>query len=99
MSKYDDQRQIFHFDAKKAQANLKKHGVSFAEAMTVFDDPLASTLPDDQHSIEEERFITVGRSTRQRILFVVYTDTISGIRLIGARTATAAEIDQYEEVS
>ena len=92
-------RQIFEFDHAKAKSNLAKHKVSFSEAMTVFDDRLASTLPDDQHSIEEERFITVGRSTRQRILFVVYTDTISGIRLIGARTATAAEIDQYEEVS
>ena len=92
-------RQIFEFDPNKAQSNLKKHGVSFAEAITVFDDPLASTLPDDQHSIEEDRYITVGSSSRHRILFVVYTDTISGIRLIGARTATAAETRQYEEVS
>ena len=92
-------RQIFEFDPNKAQSNLKKHGISFAEAMTVFDDPLASTLPDDQHSIEEDRFITVGLSSRHRVLFVVYTDTISGIRLIGARTATAAETRQYEEVS
>ena len=92
-------RQIFEFDPVKAASNLKKHGVSFAEAMTIFDDPLASTLPDDQHSDEENRFITVGLSSKHRILFVVYTDTISGIRLIGARPATAAEITQYEEVS
>ena len=92
-------RQIFEFDPAKAAANLKKHGVSFGEAMTVFDDPLASTLPDDQHSEDENRFITVGESSRHRILFVVYTDSISGIRLIGARTASAAEIKQYEEVS
>ena len=65
--------------------------------MTVFDDPLSSTLPDDTHSEDEIRFITVGRSSRQRILFVVYTESISGTRLIGARTATAAEIRQYEE--
>ena len=87
----------FEFNPAKAASNRKKHGVSFAEAMTVFDDPLSSTLPDDPHSIDETRLITVGRSSRQRILFVVYTETISGTRLIGARPASAAEIDQYEE--
>ena len=87
----------FEYDARKAANNLSKHGVSFTEAMTVFDDPLSSTLPDDTHSEDEIRCITVGRSSRQRILFVVYTETISGIRLIGARPATAAEIRQYEE--
>jgi uncharacterized DUF497 family protein len=89
----------FEYDPRKAAINLKKHGVSFPEAMTVFDDPLASTLPDDQHSDEELRWISVGKSSHQRILFVVYTETNSGIRLIGARAATAAEIRQYEEVS
>jgi len=89
----------FEYDPRKAASNLKKHGVSFPEAMTVFDDPLSSTLPDDQHSTDESRWITVGKSSRQRILFVVYTETISGTRLIGARDATAAEIRQYEEVS
>jgi hypothetical protein len=92
-------RLIFEFDRTKAASNLTKHGVSFAEAMTVFGDPLASTLTDDQHSTDESRFITVGMSSRQRILFVVYTETVSSIRLIGARPATAAEIKQYEEVS
>lgn len=90
-------RLIFEYDTSKAASNLKKHGVSFAEAMTVFDDPLASTLPDDQHSLDENRFITVGQSSRHRALFVVYTETTSGIRLIGARSATAAEVKQYEE--
>jgi uncharacterized DUF497 family protein len=90
-------RQIFEFDAAKAASNLRKHGVSFAEAMTVFEDPLASTLPDDQHSLDENRFITVGMSFKHRLLFVVYTETTSGIRLIGARPATAAEVEQYEE--
>jgi hypothetical protein len=89
----------FEYDPRKAATNLKKHGVSFPEAMTVFDDPLSSTLPDDQHSDEELRWISVGKSSRQRILFVVYTETNSGIRLIGARAATAAEIRQYEEIS
>ena len=61
----------FEYDPRKAVFNLKKHGVSFSEAMTVFDDPLSSTLTDDPHSEDELRFITVGRSSRQRILFVV----------------------------
>ncbi|MEO6804620.1 MAG: BrnT family toxin [Edaphobacter sp.] len=74
--------QIFEFDPAKAASNRKKHGVTFTEAMTVFDDPLASTLLDDQHSLEENRFIT---------------ETNSGIRLIGARAATAAERKQYEK--
>ena len=90
---------LFEYDPAKAASNLKKHGVTFAEAITVFNDPLASTLPDDQHSTDEIRFISVGMSSKRRILFVVYTETISGIRLIGARPATAAEIRQYEEVS
>jgi uncharacterized protein len=90
-------RQIFEFDPAKAASNLKKHGVSFAEAMTVFEDPLASTLADDQHSLDENRFITVGMSFKLRLLFVVYTETTSGIRIIGARPATVAEVEQYEE--
>ncbi len=87
----------FEFDRAKAKSNLAKHGVSFPEAITVFDDPLSSTLADDQHSIEENRFITVGMSINFRLLFVVYTETTSGIRLIGARPATAVEVAQYEE--
>lgn len=85
------------FDPEKAASNLKKHGVSFAEAFTVFDDLLSSTLLDDQHSDDEFRFVVVGMSFRQRLLFVVYTETTSGIRLIGARLATATEREQYEE--
>ncbi|MGA7158783.1 MAG: BrnT family toxin [Acidobacteriaceae bacterium] len=92
-------RVAFEYDPRKAASNLRKHGVSFPEAMTVFEDPLSATLPDDQHSTDESRWIVVGRSSRQRILFVVYTETNSGVRLIGARAATAAEIRQYEEVS
>ena len=88
----------FEHDPRKAAINLRKHKVSFAEAMTVFDDPLSSTLPDDQHSYEEQRWITVGRSIRGRVLFVVYTGDDSSVRLIGARVATATERKQYEEV-
>ncbi len=58
----------FEYDPRKAATNLKKHGVSFLEAMTVFNDPLSSTLPDDQHSEDEPRWIVIGKSSRQRIL-------------------------------
>ncbi len=87
----------FEFDPAKAASNRKKHGVSFDEAVTVFNDPLSSTLPDDQHSEDEARFIIVGRSSKQRLLFVVYTETGTRIRLIGARLVTAAEREQYEQ--
>jgi uncharacterized protein len=89
----------FVYDPRKAAANLRKHKVSFDEAITVFADPLRAVAPDDQHSWNEERLITVGQSTRGRILFIVYTETDSTVRLIGARVATATERDQYEEVS
>jgi uncharacterized DUF497 family protein len=87
----------FAFDPKKAAANLKKHGVSFTEAMTVFNDSLAATGPDELHSEDEERLITVGESARQRILFVVHTYHEYTIRLISARPATASEKKEYEE--
>lgn len=89
----------FEFDAQKAASNLQKHAVSFDEAITVFADLLASTLPDDQHSDDEQRYITVGQSSIGRVLFVVYTERGSRIRLIGARLATARERKQYEEIS
>ncbi|HEX5283520.1 MAG TPA: BrnT family toxin [Bryocella sp.] len=87
------------FDPRKAAANLRKHRVSFDEAITVFTDPLRATIHDEEHSIDEERFIVLGQSTRGRILFVVYTETDSSVRIIGARLATATERKQYEEVS
>ena len=87
----------FEYDPQKATTNLRKHGVSFAEAETVFLDPLSSTLNDDQHSYDEERLITVGTSAANRVLFVVHTERASTVRLIGARLATATERTQYEE--
>ena len=87
----------FEFDRRKAAINLKKHRVSLDEAVTVFSDPLSSTLPDDRHSEDEARFITVGTSSKGRLLFVVYTETDSRIRLIGARLVTASEREQYEQ--
>ncbi len=92
-------RSQFEYHLAKAATNLRKHRVSFDEAFTVFADPLRSVFTDDEHSIDEQRFTMVGQSTRDRILFVVYTETESTVRLIGARIATATERRQYEEVS
>jgi hypothetical protein len=76
---------IFEFDPRKAAANFRKHRVSFDEAVTVFADPLRATVLDEEHSLDEQRFITVGQSTGGRVLFLVYTESDSIVRLIGAR--------------
>ena len=88
---------LFEWDRRKAEANLRKHGVSFEEAQTVFTDPLAITLPDPDHSEDEERFIDIGMSDNQRVLVVGYTERDQRIRLINARKATRRERKQYEE--
>lgn len=88
----------FEYDWRKAASNLKKHGVSFGEAMTVFDDPMAQTFPDDLHSEDESRCITIGLSSRQRLLFLSHLEAESHIRLIGARPANNAEREAYEEL-
>jgi uncharacterized protein len=87
----------FEWDEKKARTNLKKHGVSFDEASTVFADPLARTIHDPQHSDEEDRFVIVGESHRQTLLVVVFTDRGDKIRLISAREANRRERKDYEK--
>lgn len=87
----------FVWDAKKATANLRKHGVSFEEAATVFRDSLSATGSDPDHSVGERRFITFGLSTRGRLLVVSHTDEGSTIRIINARPATRQERKFYEE--
>jgi uncharacterized DUF497 family protein len=87
----------FEFNPDKAASNLARHRVSFQQAMTVFGDPLAQTFPDELHSDEEERWITLGVSSDQRLLFVSHLEADNVIRLIGARDATAAERYEYEE--
>ena len=77
--------------------NLKKHGVSFKEASTVFSDPLALTIPDPLHSEGEDRFITLGESHRRRLVVVVFTERRDKIRIISARLATRRERRDYEE--
>jgi uncharacterized DUF497 family protein len=87
----------FEWEDRKARQNLKKHGVSFEEASTVFSDPLALTIHDPLHSEQEDRFVTLGDSHRRRLLVVVFTDRGAKIRIISARTATSRERKDYEE--
>ena len=89
----------FEWEEDKAKANLRKHQVSFEEAWTVFADPLSLTVPDHEHSQREVRYVDIGRSSRDRILVVVYTERGSVIRLISCRRATQAERRTYEEGS
>ena len=88
---------LFEWDERKAKENLRKHKVSFAEAVTVFSDPLSVTIPDPEHLTGEQRYIDLGTSDRNRVLVVVYTERAKAIRLISARKATRAERKQYEE--
>ena len=87
----------FERHAGKARVNLKKHGVSFEEATTVFADPLSVTIADPEHSTEEDRLILLGSSIRQRLLVVVFTERGTLIRIISARRATRNETRDYEE--
>ena len=88
---------IFEWDEEKAKANLQNHKVSFEEAETVFDDPLAVTIPDPDHSKSERRFIDIGESEDGRILAVSYVQRRRATRLISARRATRSERRKYEE--
>lgn len=87
---------LFEWNPEKAAANLKKHGVSFEEAMSVFLDPLSLTVADPLHSDEENRFIISGFSENGRQLVVVHTDRNDKIRIISARLATPNEKRKYE---
>jgi len=87
----------FDWDPEKAAANLEKHHVSFAEASTVFGDPLATTFDDPDHSLGEERFVTIGYSQRRRLIFVSHSDAGERIRIISARLATRREKRDHEE--
>lgn len=88
----------FEWDKRKATSNLKKHGVSFDEASTVFDDPSALIFPDDDHSEAEERELIIGYSVVRRLLIVGFTErTGETLRLISARGVTRKERQSYEE--
>ena len=87
----------FTWDPKKANTNLRKHGVSFEEAVTVFRDILSATGHDPDHSIDEDRFVTFGVSQAGRLLVVSHTEGDDIIRIISARSATRQEQKIYEE--
>lgn len=89
----------FEWDEAKAEANLRKHGVSFAEAATVFGDPLAVTFFDPDHSDQEGRFLTIGMSQEDRVVILSHTDRGDRIRIINAREATRGERKGYEDGS
>jgi uncharacterized DUF497 family protein len=87
----------FEWDPAKAALNVRKHRVPFPEATTVFGDPLGITVPDPDHSEEEDRYITVGRSIRGRPLMVAHTERGDRTRIISARELTRSEREAYEE--
>lgn len=87
----------FEWDSKKARANLRKHGVSFDEAATVFLDDLSLTGDDPDHSVSEERYVTFGVSNAGRLLVVAHTERGDRTRVISARPATRSERKLYEE--
>ena len=84
----------YEWDPQKASANLRKHKVDFADAVGVFQDPLAITVPDDRH--EEARFVTMGMDFLGRLLVVAYTWRAENLRIISAREALPNERRQYE---
>ncbi len=85
------------WDSRKAAANLRKHGVSFEEAATVFRDTLSASAVDPDHSVGEVRYITFGVSAQGRLLVVAHTERDDTIRIISARLATKEERKIYEE--
>ena len=87
----------FEWDPAKAAANLNSHHVGFREAAAVFEDPLSTTFPDEAHSEEEARFLTIGMSTRGQVLVVAHTERNDTIRIISARRATRREREFYEQ--
>jgi uncharacterized DUF497 family protein len=84
------------WDPEKAEGNQSKHGVSFSEAATVLADPFSITLPDPDHSIEEERLLLLGQSTSGRYLIVALTERGNMVRIISARPMTSRERRIYE---
>jgi uncharacterized DUF497 family protein len=87
----------FEWNEVKAASNLRKHGVSFDEATTIFGDPLAITFDDPAHSTGEDRFLTFGRSSEGRFIVVAHADRDDRIRLISAREMTRKERSDYEQ--
>lgn len=87
----------FEWDENKAIKNVEKHRVSFEEAATVFDDLMFVTFVDEEHSVDEERYITIGLSSRGQLLILAHTDREGQIRIISARKVTKKEELYYAE--
>ena len=87
----------FEWDLQKAEANFRKHGVRFSEALPVFEDDYAITITDDESDPGEQRFVSMGTGVKGRVLVVVYCYRGENIRIISARQAEAHERSQYEE--
>jgi uncharacterized protein len=87
----------FEWNPRKAASNLSKHGVSFQEAIKAFADPLARVFDDEDHSVDEQREILIGHSTKDRLLIVSFTAQGASVRIISARKATRRERKEYEE--
>jgi len=86
----------FEWDKDKERRNIRKHAISFDEAVTVFYDPLSATFADTDHSIEEDRFITIGYSSQRRLFVISHTERGDAIRIISARPATISERKRHE---
>lgn len=86
---------VYQWNPAKAAANLRKHGIDFADAISVFSDDLAITIPDER--FDEDRFVTMGLDALGRVLVVVYSLRGNDIRVISARKATRQERQQYQE--
>ncbi len=87
----------FEWDEDKAEENLKKHGVGFEEAKTIFNDPFSITIYDNEHSSNEERYVDIGLSLKGRLIVVSYTERKENIRIISSRKAIKKEQKIYEE--
>jgi uncharacterized protein len=87
----------FEWDPAKAEVNERKHGITFLEAATIFGNPLAITFVDPDHSVDEQRYLTLGLSRFDRLLIVSHTDREGRIRIISARVMTRQEVKIYEE--
>ncbi len=87
----------FTWDPRKASGNKRKHGVSFEEAVTAFRDPLSITIPDPDHSTNENRYLLIGMSRRRHLLIVANAERGDNIRIINARLASRRERKVYEE--
>lgn len=92
----------FEWDPNKAKQNLKKHKVSFEHAAEIFLDPFAISVFDEEHSLQEDRWVTIGKDSNEAVLVIIHTFRQQNvnqcnIRIISARKATKKEVKQYEE--